>query len=176
VSEHLAQTLGLPRTKPDIVISGIAGITHQSQSHSFATFEVAPVGLSTKVLSVNAAIVPQVTCELPPHPIHFKTEWDHLTNLQLADPEFGSPGRIDLLLGVDVFVKVLLTGRRYGKPGTPTAFETHFGWVLAGSIEGNNSHCLVTYHVTLDSCDDILRKFWEIEDSPLSKGVMSPEE
>ena len=30
VSERLAQTLGLPRTKRDVVISGIAGITHQS--------------------------------------------------------------------------------------------------------------------------------------------------
>ena len=74
VSKRLAQTLGLPRTKRD-VISGIAGITHQSQSHSFTNFEVAPVGLSTKVLSMTAAIVPQVTCELPPNPIPFKTEW-----------------------------------------------------------------------------------------------------
>lgn len=105
------------------------GITHQSQTHSFTTFKVAPVGLSTKVLSVAAA---KVMCELPPHPISFNAEWDHLTDLQLADPEFGSPGRIDLLLGV------LLTGWQCRKPGTPTAFETHFGWVLA--IDQTISH------------------------------------
>ena len=161
MSECLAQTLGLPQTKRDVVISGIAGITHQSQTHSFTTFEVAPVGLSTKVLSVAATIVPQVTCELPPHPIAFKTEWDHLTDLQLADPEFGSPSRIDLLLGVDVFVTVVLTSRRYGKPGTPTAFETHFGWILAGSVQASmiaKSNHLATYHV-VKSGDDILYKF-----------------
>ena len=43
---------------------------------------------------------------------------DDSTNLQFTDPEFGSPDRIDLLLGVDVFVNILLTGQRYGKPGT----------------------------------------------------------
>ena len=176
VSERLAQTLGLPRTKRD-VISGIAGLTHQSRTHSFTTFEVSPVSLSTKVLSVTAAIVPQVTCELPPHPIPFKPDWDHLTNLQLADPEFGCPGGIDLLLGVDVFDDILLTGRRCGKPGSPTAFETHFGWVLAGSIDRDViSNHFVSCHVALNSCDDTLRRFWEIEDSPLSEEVMSPEE
>ena len=73
----------------------------------------------------------------------------------------------------------MLTGRRYGKPGTPTAFETHFGWVLAGSVQGSmvaKSNHLATYHVALKSGDDILRKFWEIEDSPLSMEVLSPEE
>ena len=61
------------------------------------------------------------------HSVPFNSEWNHLKRLQLADPEFGHPGRIDLLLGVDIFVDVLLSGRRFGQPGTPTAFETHFG-------------------------------------------------
>jgi len=74
VSERLAQSLHLPRTKRDVVISGIAGLTHKSQTHSFTTFEVSPVNLSTKVITVTAAIVPQVTCNLPPHPIPFKSE------------------------------------------------------------------------------------------------------
>ena len=34
--------------------------------------------------------------------------------LQLADPEFGCPSRIELLLGVDVLADVLLTGRWFG--------------------------------------------------------------
>ena len=62
------------------------------------------------MLSITAAIIPQVAYELPPNPIPFKAEWNHLTNLQLSDPEFGSPGRIDLLFGVDVFINILLTG------------------------------------------------------------------
>ena len=62
-----------------------------------------------------AAIVPQVICELPTNPVPFKSEWDHLKGLQIADTQFGHPGRIDLLLGMDVFVDVLLTGLRFGQ-------------------------------------------------------------
>ena len=148
-------------------------------THSFTTFKIEPVNLSTKVLSVTAAIVPQVTCELPPRSVPFKSEWSHLRGLQLADPDFGRPAPIDLLLGVDVFVDALLTGRRIRQHGTPSAFETHFGWVLAGSVKGNAevipSH-VASYHITLTSGDDILRRFWEIEDSPLAEVNLSPEE
>ena len=141
---------------------------------------MSPVNLSTKTINVTAAIVPKVTCELPTHSVPLKPEWNHLKGLQLADPEFGCPSRIDLLLGVDVFADVLLTGRRFGKPGSPTAFETHFGWVLAGLVEGDRIVAmpsqLVSCHISLTSGDDILRRFWEIEDSPLSEISLSPEE
>ena len=156
ISEHLAQSLRLPRTKRDVVISGVAGLAHKSQTQYFATFNVSPVNLSTKVISVTTAIVPQVTCELPMRPVTFSSEWSHLNGLQLADPSFGNPGHIDLLLGVDVFVNVLLSGRRFGRPGTPTAFETHFGWVLAGSVEGSaaaTTYCHILHHAMTSSAD-----------------------
>ena len=48
------------------------------------------------------------------------------SGIQLSDPTFGHPGRIDILLGVDIFTQVLLQGWRIG-PGAPVAFETIFG-------------------------------------------------
>lgn len=76
-----------------------------------------------------------------------------------------------------MFVAVLLHGRRSGPPGTPVAFETCFGWVLAGSTEGClPTEQITTYHVSRLTGDDVLRKFWEIEESPLSETSLSPEE
>ena len=153
------------------------GLAHESQTHSFTTFDASPISLSTKIIGVTAAIVPQVTCELRTRSVLFKSEWNHLKGLQLADPAFGHPGGIDLLLGVDVFIDVLLSDQRFGQPGTLTAFETHFGWVLAGSLEGGTAvDHLVSYHISLTSGDDVLCRFWEIEDSPLSVVGLSPEE
>ena len=86
---------------------------------------------------------------------------DHLSNLSLADPDFGIPGKIDLLLGADVYTDVLLHGRRCGPPGTPTAFETQFGWVLTGRTNMHSAS-----HPSVISGDDILRMFWEIEEGP----------
>ena len=93
----------------------------------------------------------------------------------LADPEFGTPGRIDLLLGVDVFVSVLRDGRRTGPPGSPVAFETEFGWVLAGNANSLTPNHHVTTHHALTG-DDLIRQFWEVEEKPLSSQVLTPEE
>ena len=104
-----------------------------------------------------------------------------MTDIPLADPGFGQPGRIDVLLGIDVFIDVLLHGRRRGPPGTPTAFETEFGWVLSGCSEtSNSSNCttvhVATFHTSVASGDDILHRFWEVEESPKNATVLSLEE
>ena len=98
--------------------------------------------------------------------------------MKLADPDFGRPGRIDILLGIDVYTDVLLHGRRSGPPGSPIAFETMFGWVLAGRTNSHISVCLsiATHHVSVTSADDLLRKFWEIEESPKGPSNLSPDE
>ena len=61
-----------------------------------------------------------------------KSSWNRLLNLSLVDPDFGISGRIDVLLGADIYADVLLHGQRYGSPPrTPTGFETQFGWVYS---------------------------------------------
>ena len=79
-------------------------------------------------------------------------------------------------MGVDVFVEVLLPGKRTGSSDSPTAFETRFGWVLAGNAGPSSSSHFFSHHVTLLTDDDILRKFWEIEEKPMTDVVMSGEE
>ena len=73
--------------------------------------------------------------------------WTHVLNLTLADLRFGQPGRVDLLLGADVFIEVLRDSRRKGPDNSPTAFETDLGWVLCGTtgsaptpVHNNLSH------------------------------------
>ena len=119
-----------------------------------------------------------MTCDLQHHPISFDLDWNHLSGIDLAVPHFGQPGKIDVLLGVDIFVQVLRTGRRTGPPGSPVSFETEFGWVLAGEINNTSSHNghVTSHHVSLENGDDILRKFWEIEQQPLGEPKLTPEE
>ena len=54
--------------------------------------------------------MPHVTCDLPLQQIPFKPEWMHLSDLTLADPDFGQLDQIDLLLGIDVFAQVICHG------------------------------------------------------------------
>ena len=125
-------------------------------------------------------MVPRVTCDLPLQPVRNSSKWNHISDLSLADPDFGTPGRIDLLLGADIYANILLHGRRCGPPGTPTALETRFGWVLTGKTQAHShsaSHTSVaSHHATTASGDDILRMFWEIEENPKDQMNLSPEE
>ena len=74
-------------------------------------------------------------------------------------------------------LEVMLHGRWSGPPGTPIAFETCFGWVLAGCTESCSLLPQVTTcHVSFTTGDEVLRKFWEMEEGPLSETTLSPEE
>ena len=177
VSERLAQTLRLPRTSQRARISGVAGIQYHSSHQFAANFSISPVKSPHKKFDVTAIIVPRVTCDLPFAPIPLKKEWNHLEGIDLADPGFGCPGKLDMLLGIDIFVEAILHGRRIGPTGTPMAFETHFGWVLAGSTESCSPVSEITAcHISCATGDDLLKKFWETEESPLSEPALNPEE
>ena len=165
VSERLAQTLCLPRLHQGTKISGIAGLSHSTPPRSVACVKVSSTRCPHKKMEVTAIVVPRVTCDLPLHPVSFDLSWNHLEDIQLAGPDFGRPGRIDLLLGVDVFVEILLQGRRIGPPGSPNAFETEFGWVLAGRLDSLGPNHVASHHTSFVAGDDLLRRFWEIENS-----------
>ena len=94
----------------------------------------------------------------------------------LGDPDFATPGKIDLLLGADN--NICWIGQRCGPQNTPTAFETQFGWVIAGRTSAHltnrfpvaSNHCIHNYD------DDFWRRFWEIEASSKNTANLSPEE
>ena len=182
VSERLTHLLEFLHVHQDVRISGVAGLSHRSPSHSVVQFSVSPLSSPIEQTRISAVVVQRVMCDLPVQPNTPQLSWNHISDITLADPDFGRPGRIDLLLGVDVFVTSLLNGRRVGSPGTPTAFETKFGWVSAGSVESQeqphhiSAHQVATHHSTLITGDDLVRKFWGIEEGPGSKIDSSPEE
>ncbi len=73
-----------------------------------------------------------------------------LSDLNLSDPDFG---KFDILLGVDIYTEVLLQGRRKGPTGSisSVAFETTFGWVLAGKTGKPSTppYKITNYHVSV---------------------------
>ena len=101
-------------------------------------FQVSGVEDGAEKIGVEAYVLKKVTKDLPLHPIPIALKWDHLSDLELADPEFRTPARIDLLLGAEVFARILLDGRRTGPRGTPSAISTYLGWVLLGKINDSD--------------------------------------
>ena len=87
-------------------------------------------------VGVETFLLKKITKDLPLESIPVALNWDHLSNLKLADSNFRTPAHIDLLLGAEVFTSILCDGWRTGPQGTPTALNASFVWVLFGKIDG----------------------------------------
>ncbi|XP_014211224.1 uncharacterized protein LOC106641330 [Copidosoma floridanum] len=90
----------------------------------------------------------------------------------LADPAFGTPRRVDILLGVDVYHRLIELG--YIQHDELVGHRTALGWTLVGRAPGLGSNALIagtTLHTNTQSPWDQelaaqLQRFWEIEEVP----------
>ncbi|MGZ7281825.1 hypothetical protein ACXWQV_09770, partial [Streptococcus pyogenes] len=69
--------------------------------------------------------------------------------LELADPQFYGPNKIDILLGADIFFEIL-NPEKHVIAGLPNLQSSKFGWLIAGSWH-NASPQLINLHVATDS-------------------------
>ena len=79
-------------------------------------------------------MLPKVTTNMPANSVGPIEKRKHLKGLDLADPEFGTPSPVDMLLGADHYGEILLHVWRWGPRGTPCAQRKRFGWVLFGPL------------------------------------------
>ncbi|KAJ8884453.1 hypothetical protein PR048_016310 [Dryococelus australis] len=73
---------------------------------------------------LQALVLPKPTGFLPREPIRLRNQWPHLEGLKMGDTTFDFPGRIDLLLGADIYPYLLCSGLHTGSAGSPVAIET----------------------------------------------------
>ena len=153
VHERLAQHLRLKRNKKNIFVQGIGGTTTKTRGSVW--FQVSGMDDEAEKIGVEAYVLNKITKDLPLEPIPLALKWEHLSDLKLADPEFRTPARVDLLLGAEVFSSILRDGRRTGPPGTPSAINTSFGWVLFGKIKGSDIVDVANHTLEEDVLKDI---------------------
>lgn len=78
ISESLAQTLKLPRSRHQVRVSGIADSTTGSSTRMVAHFRISSAYSNARKIDLTAIILPKVTCDLPVSPIPFDPSWSHL--------------------------------------------------------------------------------------------------
>ena len=93
---------------------------------------------------MEASILPKVTANLPTVPVSPDTKWKHLSDLEFGGSDYGTPARVDILLGGEVFSKAVLHGRRFNPTGALSTFKMCFGWALNGEVKGNG-RCATTH-------------------------------
>ncbi|KAJ8881256.1 hypothetical protein PR048_017732 [Dryococelus australis] len=86
--------------------------------------------------SIQTLVLPQITSYFPS--TFLKPDaWDHIRQLQLADPTFATPEETDILLGAEIFIQ-FLTGKKVTTfLGIPTVIDMLLGLVLMGLVQIN---------------------------------------
>lgn len=180
ISESAVQLLGLKKSANKSVISGVGG-----DKNSFSSEFVVTVHISSRIdpsckFGVQAIVLSKITSLMPLEKIPI-INWPELKEITLADPEYHTPNKIDILLGADIYSQVLREGLIQGPPGYPVVQNTKFGWILSGQVSTANN--IIRCHHVISSfesqADDnaLLKQFWEIETViPNPKVILSEEE
>ena len=126
----------------------------------------------------------EVIRQLPLQEAHSVRELDHIKDLVLADEHFDEPGKIELLLGQNVWRHVFLEGKVKGKEEHhPEAWLTVFGWTILGTYNPNSqtdSQQAITHVVASAEdnrvSDKLLSRFFELEEPSVYETAQSPSE
>ncbi|XP_055714350.1 uncharacterized protein LOC129808593 [Phlebotomus papatasi] len=175
ITSKFADQLGLSLEPSHVNIIKRIGANTTSTPHSVHEEIQDRSGMFSMVLEF--VVMQHITDHQPE--IEVKVPYAIPGHITLADPDFGKPGKIDMLLGAEVFMTAI-RGHKFA--GSPTLQETVFGFIVAGSIQTSASQTIPNSHVVTCLCStedssllDRMEKFWILEEVP-SERVLSPEE
>lgn len=164
ITEQCVQRLRLPRRSANISVSGV-GTADAGFTRGAVTIELeSKVDRSFKI-SVNALILKKLTNLVPRYQLQ-KRSWPHFNGITFADAEFDQPGRVDMLIGADIYGGLLINGLIPSYDQSPVAQNTRFGWILMGQSLVDNSKKICCNMATMNdhhNLEEILKRFWEME-------------
>lgn len=177
ISERAVQTLKLPRSRWSVPLIGV-GEQSPNRTRGIASFKITSMYDRSETFDISAHILPRVTSVIPSTPVTMRS-WPHFEGLALADPQFGSPSSVDLLIGADLYPQIIKEGLRKGPSDAPIAQLTSFGWVISGPASSKSTNLAArSYHIAMDSrLYDLLHRFWQLDEIPANhEAPVSPED
>nr|XP_049703353.1 uncharacterized protein LOC126056028 [Helicoverpa armigera] len=176
VTEATVQYLGLKKIPSTHVIKGVGG-DKEITSRSVVIMNVKSRVDSNFNIKVKAYVLKSITSLLPVTKVN-AIKWVDLQNEQLADPQYHTPNKINVLLGADVYRQIIEEGLKRNSEGSVIAQCSKLGWILSGVVDTSISFSsnLVVLHAQVDD-NEALKRFWELEAEPTNqKKIMSEEE
>ncbi|XP_065088817.1 uncharacterized protein LOC135710230 [Ochlerotatus camptorhynchus] len=178
ITERIVQLLGLNRRKQAAIIAGMGGSTVSSTYCTVADFSSVN---STYSNTLTFRILSKITNDLPSRAIDI-SQWNLPPEVILADPDFASPQRIDMVIGAQLFFSLLQEGQIPVNAGPsehqPILQRTVLGWVVSGPVSidtATQGPERVALLCTTDDLDQQLTRFWEVESCPQSRGLSKEE-
>lgn len=180
ISQYLLQLLQLPRSYTSLTIVRIGGESSASQPSKGLVNLTLQSCINNFTCTLDVYVLSKLTSNLPSAVIS-NMDWPHLKGLELADPKFDQPARIDLILGVEVYGQILQNGLLKGPKCAPIAQQTSLGWIISGSSPSRSETVKTedqSFHCREDQdLNELVQTFWMQEESfSVRKGQLTPEE
>lgn len=166
VSQRMADLLQLKKRCVNIPVIGVSGM------RTMVKFQVhvrAKSRASASEFCLDYLVVPRVTGALPVQKVHIDG-WPIPAGVDLADPTFFEPSRIDLLVGAEAFFEMLLSGKIKMSSDLPVLQESTLGWLVSGRVAGSAAVTTVRACQAISAPEvdaeltNLLKKFWTIDD------------
>ena len=132
VTQALCNLLSLNCRTSHTHIQGI-GENTAAVSSKVASLSIQPHFDSTYSLEVDSIVLPKLSSYKPPV-VGGISNFEYLAGLQLADPAYLEPSRIDILLGASAYAQIIENQIVKGQSLQPIALSSKLGWHLTGSL------------------------------------------
>ncbi|XP_050293840.1 uncharacterized protein LOC126734311 [Anthonomus grandis grandis] len=147
ITDSLVNKLGLERHKINFDVMGV-GEALTTTVNSRINLNISSINGPFSDF-ISCLVISKITQFLPTMSFNV-SQWNLPADLELADDSFNIPGPVDILLGVDIFYRILLN-EQINSPGLPVVQKTKLGWIFGGHFNKNFNK---------------LTKFWELEHCP----------
>ncbi|GFQ65947.1 DUF1758 domain-containing protein [Trichonephila clavata] len=138
---QFASKLGLEKKKINLAVSGLS----ENSTNIKGTINDAFISNndSSYTSPLDFLIVPRITDFVPSIQPNLKIKkFNDINRFILADPSFDKPGKIDMIIGAELFYQILKDGRKVISDNA-TLINSVFGFIVSGSVNtiNNKSSC-----------------------------------
>ncbi|KAJ3649657.1 hypothetical protein Zmor_021384 [Zophobas morio] len=119
--------------------------------------------ITSIVTKIQCLVIPKITEPIPSNSFNIK-DLQIPSSVKLADPFLHCSAPVDLMIGAELFLSLLLAGKIILEKNQPVLQNTVFGYILGGSLGKSTGREASCYKVNLEQT---IARFWELENSGL---------
>ncbi|GFX05038.1 uncharacterized protein TNCV_3439021 [Trichonephila clavipes] len=111
---------------------------------------------------LDMIVVKKITDFIPQKTLEINSDFSNF--VELVDSKFNVPGKIDLLLGANIFYELLKPERIKIKDSQLLLVNSVFGYIVTGNLDSINEtkvHCGL---IRDEDLNKTLEKFWKVEE------------
>ncbi|XP_022172622.1 uncharacterized protein LOC111035344 [Myzus persicae] len=164
ITKALASRLGLKTLHHPMIIDGVSNAS--TTTSQVSTFNISP-RTNGRQIKLTALVSPKITVDLPTVAVDI-SQWTHLEQVELADPTFHVPNKIDLLISAEYSLDIMLDCKIQGPKDTPSLHNSIFGLIVCGKLTKPHNDLSMFKSVTCctTTVESLVNRFWELEEVP----------